>query len=97
MSTTLTPPSTDAGVPLHDLPVGPLAAIVHMDEQSHPMMIRLKTMGMHVGRPLRKVRSGSRMIVNCGGTRIGMTAEVARHIRVQPLADDSAHSQAMDA
>lgn len=89
--------SADAGVSLFDLPVGRLAMIIRMDEEGHAMMIRLKTMGMHNGRAVRKVRSGSRLIVSCGGTRIGMTADVARHILVQPLTEDTTNPQPIGA
>ena len=38
------------------------------------------------GVDVRVVRRGSRIIVSCGGTRIGLSAEVARHVRVAPTA-----------
>ena len=74
----------EPGVGLDQLPPGTLAVVIRMDETDHAMMIRLKTMGMHPGRAVRVLRRGSRMIVTCGGTRIGLSATVARHIRVEP-------------
>ena len=69
---------------LSDLPAGGTGVVVRIDEADHAMLIRLKTMGMHEGRAVRVVRRGSRIIVSCGGTRIGLSAEVARHVRVTP-------------
>lgn len=69
-------------VPLTDLPAGGTGLIMRIEEDDHAMLIRLKTMGMHEGRRIRVIRTGSRVIVSCGGTRIGLAAEVARHIRV---------------
>lgn len=75
-------PSTS--VALTDLPAGGTGVVVKIDEADHAMLIRLKTMGMHEGRAVRVVRPGSRVIVSCGGTRIGLSAEVARHVLVTP-------------
>lgn len=72
------------GVPLTELPAGGKGIVIHIDEADHAMLIRLKTMGMHEGRAVRIVRRGSRIIVSCGGTRIGLSAEVARHVRISP-------------
>jgi len=69
---------------LCDLPAGGTGLVVRIDEADHAMLIRLKTMGMHEGRAVRVVRRGSRIIVSCGGTRIGLSAEVARHVLVTP-------------
>lgn len=69
---------------LTDLPAGATGVIVRIDEADHAMLIRLKTMGMHEGRAVRVVRRGTRVIVSCGGTRIGLSAEVARHVLVTP-------------
>lgn len=74
---------TDA-MGLCDLSAGQSATVARIEEADHAMLIRLKTMGMHAGRAVRVVRSGSRIIVSCGGTRIGLSAEVARHVRVVP-------------
>jgi Fe2+ transport system protein FeoA len=71
-------------VPLTDLPAGAMGLIMRIEEDDHAMLIRLKTMGMHEGRRVRVIRTGSRIIVSCGGTRIGLAAEVAQHIRVAP-------------
>ena len=69
-------------VPLTDLKAGDTGLVLRIEEKDHAMLIRLKTMGMHEGRSIRMVRAGSRIIVSCGGTRIGLSAEVAKHIRV---------------
>lgn len=69
---------------LNRLPADANAVIVRMDETDHAMMIRLKTMGMHPGRAVRVLRQGSRLVVTCGGTRIGLSATVAEHVYVTP-------------
>ena len=71
-------------VPLTDLKAGQTGLVMRIEEDDHAMLIRLKTMGMHEGRRVRVIRTGSRIIVSCGGTRIGLAAEVAKHIRVAP-------------
>ena len=71
-------------VPLTDLKAGQTGLVMRIEEDDHAMLIRLKTMGMHEGRRVRVVRGGSRIIVSCGGTRIGLSAEIARHVRVSP-------------
>ncbi len=73
-----------SAIALSDLPAGGTGVVTRIDEADHAMLIRLKTMGMHEGRAVRVVRRGSRVIVSCGGTRIGLSAEVARHVRVTP-------------
>jgi len=80
----LTDKEPSGAVPLTDLPAGGTGLVMRIEEEDHAMLIRLKTMGMHEGRVVRVVRRGSRIIVSCGGTRIGLSAEVARHVRVAP-------------
>lgn len=75
------PPPT---VGLDTLPAGAVGVVTRMDETDHAMMIRLKTMGMHPGRAVRVLRQGSRLVVTCGGTRIGLSATVAEHVHVTP-------------
>ena len=71
-------------VSLSQLQTGQSALVTRLEEDNHAMLIRLKTMGMHERRRVRVVRAGSRIIVSCGGTRIGLSAEVARHVLVAP-------------
>jgi Fe2+ transport system protein FeoA len=78
---TTTPPGE---VGLHKLPADATGVIVRMDETDHALMIRLKTMGMHPGRAVRVLRQGSRLVVTCGGTRIGLSSTVAEHVYVTP-------------
>jgi len=77
-----TPPPPTVG--LDALPAGASGVVTRMDETDHAMMIRLKTMGMHPGRAVRVLRQGSRLVVTCGGTRIGLSATVAEHVHVTP-------------
>ena len=81
---TPTPGGATATVGLDALPAGAAGVITRMDETDHAMMIRLKTMGMHPGRAVRVLRQGSRLVVTCGGTRIGLSATVAEHVHVAP-------------
>ena len=81
---TVTSKPINGSLPLSDLAAGQTALVMRIEEDDHAMLIRLKTMGMHEGRMVRVVRSGSRIIVSCGGTRIGLSAEVAKHVRVAP-------------
>ena len=71
-------------VSLAKLPAGQSGVVARIEEDDHAMLIRLKTMGMHEGRAVRVVRQGSRVIVSCGGTRVGLSAEVAEHVLVWP-------------
>lgn len=81
---TLPRPDYAQAVALTQLAAGRLGVVVRIEEEDHAMLIRLKTMGMHEGRGVRIVRQGARVIVSCGGTRIGLSAEVARHVLVMP-------------
>lgn len=83
--TAQSPPASP--IALTELPAGGTGLVMRIEEDDHAMLIRLKTMGMHEGRRVRVIRPGSRIIVSCGGTRIGLSAEVARHIRVAPTAN----------
>ena len=86
MPTATETPQTAPSEPiaLTDLPAGGTGLVMRIEEEDHAMLIRLKTMGMHEGRRVRVIRPGSRIIVSCGGTRIGLSAEVAKHVRVSP-------------
>ena len=83
---TINPRTTSQSTRLSDMPAGAIGVVVRIDEKDHAMLIRLKTMGMHEGRAVRVVRSGNRIIVSCGGTRVGLSTEVARHVLVTPTA-----------
>jgi len=45
---------------------------------------RLKAMGLCVGRTLEVLKAGDPLIVRVYGTRIGLSARMAKHIRIQP-------------
>lgn len=77
-------PDLANAVSLSKLPAGQSGVVARIEEDDHAMLIRLKTMGMHEGRAVRVVRQGSRVIVSCGGTRVGLSAEVAEHVLVLP-------------
>ena len=50
---------------------------------------RLKSMGVCVGRRLMLVRSGDPMIVKVLGSRIGISARLARRVMVIPCSGDA--------
>jgi len=77
-----THPAPQQAQPLTDLRAGDSAIVFRINEGDHAQMIRLKTMGIYEGRAIRMVRPGSRVIIDCGGTRIGLAATVACHIKV---------------
>lgn len=79
------PPTVDAAMTTLDrLPVGQPAIVADMAGEGHEL-IRLRIMGLCVGSGVHTLRSGSRMIVCVGGTRIGLTSEVAAAVTVRPL------------
>lgn len=71
-------------VTLDRLPVGQ-PAIVSDIEGEEPQLVRLRVMGLCIGQGVHTIRGGSRMIVCAGGTRIGITSEVARAVTVRPI------------
>ncbi|MEO0477626.1 MAG: FeoA family protein [Planctomycetota bacterium] len=85
-------PAAGNSVALTELTAGQTGLVNRIEESDHAMLIRLKTMGIHEGRSIRLIRPGSRLIMSCGGTRIGLSAEVARHIRVTPTPSASSAS-----
>lgn len=72
---------------LDRLPVGQPAIVVDV-AGDEPQLVRLRVMGLCVGQGVHTMRAGSRMIVCAGGTRIGLTRDVARAITVRPVAGE---------
>ena len=48
-------------------------------------LVRLRVMGLCVGQCVHALRTGRRMIVCVGGSRIGLSDEVARAVVVEPV------------
>lgn len=71
-------------VTLDRLPVGQ-PAIVSDIVGEEPQLVRLRVMGLCIGQGVHTIRGGSRIIVCAGGTRIGMSREVARAVTVRPI------------
>lgn len=69
---------------LDRLPVGRPAIVSDIDGDE-PQLVRLRVMGLCIGQGVHTIRGGGRMIVCAGGTRIGMTSEVARAVTVRPI------------
>lgn len=66
---------------LDRLPVGE-AAVVQEVVGDGPELLRLRVMGVCGGQGVHVLRSGARMIVCVGGTRLGIDRDVARCVRV---------------
>jgi len=69
---------------LDRLPVGQPAIVADIMGDGYEL-VRLRVMGLCIGSGVHTLRSGSRMIVCVGGTRIGLTSEVAAAVTVRPL------------
>jgi len=72
-----TDPST-----LDRLPVGQPAFVARVDG-GHDEVERLKVMGLCEGAPVHNLRVGNRMVTCVAGTRLGMTAEIARFVQIR--------------
>ena len=75
--------STDL-LTLDALPVGRPALVTDI-AGDEPQLVRLRVMGLCIGQGVHTMRAGSRMIICAGGTRIGLTRDIARAITVRPL------------
>jgi Fe2+ transport system protein FeoA len=71
-------------VPLSDLPVGKLARLhaVDLDDAAAGL---LRALGLTSDSDLRLCKGGEPCIVQIGGTRLGVSGAVARHILVMPV------------
>lgn len=73
--------------PLVDLQPGD-NGVVHQILAPEPDASRLKAMGLCQGRRLQLVKAGDPLIVRVLGTRIGLSARLARFVLVQPCPSD---------
>lgn len=69
-------------VRLDDLPPGVCAVVGDVSTDDEDTQ-RLKTLGVCVGRRLELVRSGDPLIIKIFGSRLGLSAELARRVRVE--------------
>lgn len=69
---------------LDRLPVGQPAIVTKLTGDE-PQLVRLRVMGLCIGQGVHTIRGGGRLIVCAGGTRIGLTREVAQAVTVRPL------------
>ena len=74
-------------VSLDRLPTGTPAVVVEVDAGDDDTE-RLKVMGLCEGVPVHNLRNGNRMITCVAGTRLGLTAAVARRVTVAPREQD---------
>jgi Fe2+ transport system protein FeoA len=64
------------------VPVGARAVVRTMDA-TDGATLRLKAMGLCVGREIVVVRQGNPLIVRVLGARVGLSDRIARHIEVE--------------
>ena len=69
-------------VRLDELPVR-VCAVVRSVETDDEETLRLKTLGVCVGRRLELVRTGDPLILKIFGSRLGLSAELARRVHVE--------------
>ena len=81
--------SADLGdrVPLDQIEIGHCARVTEVDA-SEADVEQLMAMGVCVGRRIMLMQTGDPMILKVLGTRIGVSARLARHVKVQPCLGD---------
>jgi Fe2+ transport system protein FeoA len=81
--------STDPGdrVPLDQIEMGHCARVTEV-EASEADIGQLMAMGVCVGRRIMLMQTGDPMILKVLGTRIGVSARLARNVKVQPCLGD---------
>ena len=60
-----------------------VCAVVKLVETDDDETLRLKTLGVCVGRRVELVRAGDPLILKIFGSRLGLSAELARRVRVE--------------
>ena len=92
----LEPPSTEGGaspidltdrVPLDEIEIGHCARVIEV-EASEADVEQLMAMGVCVGRRVMLMQTGDPLIFKVLGTRIGVSARLARKVSVQPCLGD---------
>jgi Fe2+ transport system protein FeoA len=63
---------------------GECGVVTELGEQSDSA--RLKSMGICLGRTLEVVKAGDPLIIKVYGTRIGLSARLAEHVRMETCA-----------
>ena len=81
--------SADLGdrVPLDQIEIGHCARVTEVDAIEADVE-QLMAMGVCVGRRIMLMQTGDPMILKVLGTRIGVSARLARHVKVQPCLGD---------
>lgn len=65
-----------------------ICAVVRSVETDDEDTLRLKTLGVCVGRRVELVRVGDPLILKIFGSRLGLSAELARRVRVEICSPD---------
>ena len=73
---------SDTAPLLSSLPRGCCAVIE--DVTDHTDLKRLKSMGICIGRTVEVIKCGDPLILQVYGTRVGLSARLADHVRVNP-------------
>lgn len=73
---------------LDTVPAGQGATIARMENGDHPMIARVKAMGLFPGSRVRVVRQGQRLVLSGERVRIALSRSICSHIQV--LVDDAA-------
>lgn len=71
-------------VGLDALPAGATATICEMHNADHPLIARVKAIGLFPGSRVRVLRQGRRIVVSGERTRIALSQAICQHIRVVP-------------
>lgn len=74
-------------VRLDELPLR-VCAVVRSVETEDEDTLRLKTLGVCLGRRVELVRVGDPLILKIFGSRLGISAELARRVRVEICSPD---------
>ncbi|MHC4375464.1 MAG: FeoA family protein [Planctomycetota bacterium] len=67
---------------LDAVPAGTAATICEMHNGAHPLIARVKAIGLFPGSRVRVLRQGRRIVVSGERTRIALSQAICQHIRV---------------
>ncbi len=62
---------------------GSLATITGMENADHPMIARIKAIGLFPGSRVRVLRQGSRVVLTGDRVRIALARSICQHIHVR--------------
>ena len=80
--------ATRTARPLDTLAAGQVATIARMENGDHPMIARVKAIGLFPGSRVRVLRQGQRLVLSGERVRIALSRSICSHIQVH--VDDAA-------